>query len=169
MDVFEAIHLRRSIRRFEKKPVPDELIQKVIAAGMAAPSAGNQQPWEFIVLSDERLLKQIPQINPHASMAQTVPAAILVCANVSRELHPGFWVIDCSAATENMLLAAHASGLGAVWTGIYPVDERVAGFKRLLGLPQHIIPHSLIVLGYPAEHPSPQDRFKPERIHTNAW
>ncbi|MCR4412373.1 MAG: nitroreductase family protein [Thermoguttaceae bacterium] len=169
MDVLEALHTRRSIRQYQDRPVPAELIDRLLRAAMAAPSARNAQPWHFVVLDDRTLLDAIPEFAPNAPMVRGAPAAILVCAELRLELSPGYWPVDCAAATENLLLAAHGLGLGAVWCGIYPREERMAGFRRLLDLPKGIEPHSLVVLGYPAEHPPSQDRYRPDRVHRNGW
>jgi nitroreductase len=169
MDALENIRTRRSIRKYLDKPVPQEILQQVLAAAMYAPSACNQQPWQFIVVDDRRLLREVPKVHPYATMAAEAPLAILVCGDSRLEQVPGYWVIDCSAAVENLLLAAHALGLGAVWTGVYPQQERVEGFRRMFGLPKNVIPHSLIPLGYPAEQPPQEERHRPERIHRNAW
>ena len=169
MKALEIIHSRRSIRKYEKRKVSDELIIKIISAGMAAPSAGNQQPWQFILIKDEKILSKIPQIHPYAAMAKDAPVAILICGDLGLEKHEGFWVQDCSAATENILLAANALGLGAVWTGVFPVQERINGFKKLLDIPENVIPFALIPLGFPAEKRLKEDRYKAERIHYNGW
>jgi nitroreductase len=169
MDALQAIHSRRSIRKFQDQPVPEELIQKLLAAAMQAPSARNQQPWEFVVIDDRATLAKIPPLMPNAAMAGAAPLAVLVCADLERELSPGYWVVDCAAATENLLLAAHALSLGAVWCGVYPREPRMAGLKRLLGLPERIMPHSLVVLGQAAEQPPPANRYRPERVHRNRW
>jgi nitroreductase len=169
MDTIEAIHTRRSIRNYLDKPIPEELVNKLLAAAMAAPSARNQQPWEFIVITEKSILEKIPAVNPFAQMAGAAPLAILVCGNLKIETSPGYWVIDCAAATQNLLLCAHALGLGAVWTGTYPREERMDGYTELFDLPEHILPHSLVVIGYPAQQPPSVDRFKAERVHHNAW
>jgi len=169
MDALEAIHTRRSIRKYRDRAVPEELIRQVLAAAMNAPSARNAQPWQFVVIDDRKLLSEVPQINPNAPMARRAPAAILVCGDLRLEKSPGYWVVDCAAAAQNMLLAAHALELGAVWTGVYPRKERIEGFRRLLGLPGNVVPHSLVVLGYPAEQPAAEDRFKAERVRRNRW
>ena len=169
MDTIKAIHTRRSIRRYKDKSVSNETIRKLLAAAMAAPSARNQQPWEFIVITDPDLLEKIPTINPFADMARRAPLAILICGNLQIETSPGYWVIDCAAATQNLLLAAHALGLGAVWTGTYPNEDRMDGYTELFELPEHILPHSLVVFGYPDEELPDQDRFMEERIHHNGW
>ena len=169
MDALEAIHTRRSIRKYEDKPVPEELVRKVLAAAMSAPSASNTQPWHFVVITDRELLAEIPKVNPYAKMAGEAPLAILVCGDATLELAPGYWVVDCAAAVENLLLAAHALGLGAVWTGIHPREERMNGFRHLFGLPHNVPAHSLIVLGYPAETLPPEDRYQKERVHRDRW
>ncbi len=169
MDVLDAIRTRRSIRLYHDRPVPEDLIHQVLEAAMSAPSARNAQPWHFVVLDDRAILDRIPTFAPNAEMVRRAPVAILVCADPGLELSPGYYPLDCAAATENLLLAAHGSGLGAVWCGIYPVQPRIDGFRRLLGLPQDVVPHSLVVLGFPAERPPDQDRSRPERIHRNGW
>lgn len=169
MDTLEAIHTRRSIRQYQDKSVPEELLRKLLSAAMTAPSARNQQPWEFIVITEKDLLQKISGVNPNADMAAEAPLAILVCGNLAIETSPGYWVIDCAAATQNLLLAAHALGLGAVWTGTYPNEDRMDGYTELFDLPEYILPHSLVVLGYPQEQPLSQDRFQEERIHYNGW
>jgi nitroreductase len=169
MNTLEAIHTRRSVRKYEDRPVAAEVVQKLLAAAMQAPSARNQQPWQFLVIDERPLLVQIGQMLSNARMAQQAPVAILICGDLHEETSPGYWVVDCAAAAENMLLAAHALGLGAVWTGVYPREERMAGLSQLLGVPQHVIPHSLIVVGYAAEHVPPQDRYRPERVRQNRW
>jgi nitroreductase len=169
MDALEAIRTRRSIRQYQDRPVPQDLVQRVLAAAMSAPSACNAQPWQFIVIRDRALLKEVPRINPHAAMAERAPLAILVCGDLSLEISAGYWVVDCAAAVQNLLLAAHVLGLGAVWTGVYPQQDRIEGFRRLLKLPPQVVPHSLIVMGYPAEEPAHEDRYRPDRVHHDGW
>ena len=169
MDVLEAIHTRRSIRKHLNRPVPEELIEELLAAAMQAPSARNQQPWQFVVIDDRTMLAKIPEFMPNAAMAAQAPLAILVCGDLGLEKSPGYWVVDCAAAVENMLLAAHALGLGAVWCGVYPREPRMEGLRRLVGLPKNVIAHSLVVLGYPAEQVPPERRFRRERVRHNGW
>ena len=169
MDAMQAILTRRSIRIYTPETVPDELIDEILYAAMAAPSAGNGQPWHFVVIRDRQLLDEIPHLHPYAEMARSASVAILVCGQTGQEKHPGFWVQDCSAATQNILLAAHALGLGAVWVGVFPREERVKGFMQLLGIPEEITPLSLIPIGYPAESKSPSNRYDSSRIHPNRW
>lgn len=169
MDVFEAIYNRRSIRKYEDRDVPQELVRELLGAAMMAPSAGNAQPWQFVVIDDREKLAATKDINPYAAMAKGAPLGILVCGDLSLEKYPGYWVQDCSAAVQNILLAAHAKGLGAVWTGIHPIEERVSGFRNSFKLPENVIPLALIVLGWPAQEAKPKDRYKEERIHMNEW
>jgi nitroreductase len=169
MDAMQAILSRRSIRRYTSDPVPSGQVDRLLAAAMAAPSAGNQQPWHFVVLRDRSLLEAIPKFHPYSAMLKEAPLAILVCGDVKLEKHEGFWVQDCSAATENLLLAAHAEGLGAVWLGLYPQPERVAGMRELLGLPENVIPLALIAVGQPAEEKGPAERFDASRVHQDRW
>ena len=169
MDALEAIRTRRSIRKYKAGPVPEGLIHQLLAAAMMAPSARNQQPWQFVVINDRSLLAEYAKLHPTAEMASRAPLAILVCADLRLEVTPGYWPIDCAAAIQNMLLAAHAVGLGGVWTGVYPRQERMATLKQLCRLPDEVIPHSFIVLGYPGESPVTTDRYSDERLHRNQW
>lgn len=169
MDVIEAIRTRRSIRKYKEKPVPEELVRELLAAAMSAPSAGNQQPWHFVVITDPKILSKVETVHPHAAMAGKAPMAILVCGDLSLEKHEGFWVQDCSAAIQNLLLAAHGRGLGAVWTGIYPREPRVVGFRKLCSLPEYVIPLALVVIGYPDQELKPENRYREDRIHRNSW
>jgi len=169
METLKAIHTRRSIRKFKPTRVSEELIDKILGAAMQAPSAGNQQPWHFIVINDRELLKEIPKFSPFASMAKDAPVAILVCGDLALEKYKGFWVQDCSAAVQNMLLAAHDLNLGAVWTAAYPMEDRTEGFRLLCGLPKDIIPLALVVLGYPEHTITADNRFRRERVHLNKW
>jgi nitroreductase len=169
MDTLKAIYTRRSIREYQDKQISEELITIILKAGMMAPSARNQQPWEFVIITAAEIREKIPVVCPFAKMIVAAPLAILICGNLKVETAQGYWVIDCAAATQNMLLAAHALGLGAVWTGVYPREERMDGLTELLDLPEYILPHSLVVFGYPDQQPEHPDRFKPERIHYNGW
>lgn len=169
MDALDAIFNRRSIRKYTARPVPEDMIAGLLKAAMAAPSAGNEQAWQFIVIRDRALLDAVPKFHPYSAMLKFASVAVLVCGDLSREKFKGFWVQDCSAATQNILLTATALGLGAVWTALYPMEDRVAGMRKLLGLPEHIIPLALVPVGYPAEHPGPADRFDATRVHKDRW
>ena len=169
MDVIKAIMTRRSIRKYRNMPVDEDVIEQLLKAAMAAPSSKNEQPWVFVVIDDRSLLGEIPAFHPYAAMVKEAPIAILVCADTAAFLSENIWVQDCAAATQNILLAAHGLGLGAVWLGIHPREERMAGMTHLLKLPDTIIPFSLVVLGHSAEGKPPSNRFDISRIHRNVW
>jgi nitroreductase len=170
MDVIDALMTRRSIRKYKlQTPIPETTLQTLLDAGFHAPSAGNQQPWHFLIIDDRRILSVIQTFHPSAKMLVDADRAILVCGDLNLEKFKGYWMIDCAAATENILLAAHGLGLGACWLGIYPRDARVAGMKKLFHLPPHIIPFAVVSLGYPAEEKRREQRMKKERIHHNKW
>jgi len=165
MDVLEAIHTRRSIRKFTPQPVTEAQVTALLAAAMAAPSAGNKQVWRFVVVREPQRLEAVTKINPYAAMAPKAQLGILVCGDTRAEKYPGYWVIDCAAAVENLLLAAHGMGLGAVWTGVYPKQDRVAGMTELFGVPDGILPHSFIPIGWPGEQKPREDRYRPDFVH----
>jgi nitroreductase len=167
--MLESILSRRSIRKFKNTPVCEKDIEDILKAAMAAPSAGNSQCWEFIIINNRIILDEIPKIHPHAQMILESPIAILVCADVSREKYPERWLLDCSAATQNILLAVHEKGLGAVWVGIHPDKERIKGITKLFNLPDNIKPFSLIPIGYPNETKPPSNRFDKNKIHYNKY
>lgn len=169
MDAIDAILTRRSIRKYRDEPLPDLVIYELLRTGMAAPSAGNEQPWHFIIIKDKVTLNRITQIHPHSQMLKEAPVAILVCGDLAIEKHTGFWVQDCSAATENILIAARAKELGAVWLGICPREDRTNEFRRLFNIPDNVVPFALIALGYPAEDKHREDRYNVDRIHLEGW
>jgi nitroreductase len=170
MDVLETILSRRSIRSYQRKEVSLELIKELLKAAMYAPSAADEQPWHFLVLTDPTLLEKIPTLHPYAAMVGQAPVAVVVCGEPSTEKHAGMWVQDCAAATENLLLAAHAKGLGSVWVGVYPREERMAPLRKLLGIPANVQPFAILPLGYPAEYLEPkEDHYREERIRWNRW
>lgn len=168
----ENIMTRTSIRSYQEKPVEDEKVETLLKAAMAAPTAGNKQPWRFIVIKDKNTLKAISDNFHTMAMAENAPLAIVVCGDL-KATFPGddadYWIQDASAATENMLLAANAMGLGAVWCGIYPQMERVDLLKEMLGIPECIMPLNVVPIGYPAQNPEPKDKWKPEYIHYESW
>ncbi len=168
-EMLEEIRKRRSVRKYEDKPVSDEKIEQLLRAAMQAPSARNLQPWEFIVLKDKKTLAIIPEFHPYSAMVPSAGAAILVCGNMKRQSHIGYIVQDCSAAVQNILLEVVNQELGAVWLGIYPREERMQGMKKLFNLPDYIMPVALISIGVPAEHPEFEDRHDGTRIHNEQW
>lgn len=169
MNTVEAIRTRRSIRQYTEKEISPDLIKELLQAAMSAPSAGNGQPWQFIVVDDRSMLDQVPSVSPYAAMCKQAKLAILVCGDTTKEKYPGLLVQDCSAAIMCMLLAAHEKGLGAVWTGAHPMQDRVIGLKKLFGLPENVIPLGLVVIGHPAKTVPPQDRYQEDRVHHNKW
>lgn len=168
--VLDNIATRTSIRDYEARPVEKEKIEKMLRAAMAAPTAMNKQPWHFVVVDQRNVLDALAGTNPYAKMLKKAPLAIVVCGNTDKMIEGGgrdFWIQDASAATENLLLAAHAMGLGAVWTGAYPSEERCISISKVLSLSDNLIPLNMIVVGYPAEHPQPKQKFKEENISYN--
>jgi nitroreductase len=169
MDAMEAIFSRRSIRKYTSQKVSEKVVEELLKAGMAAPSAGNQQPWHLVVIDDRKILDEIPTVHPYSEMLKEAQVAILVCGDLKAEKHTGYWVQDCSAATQNILLAVEAQGLGGVWLGVYPREDRVSGIRKLLNLPDHIVPLSLVPVGYKGERKPPADRYDASRVHRNGW
>ncbi|MEA4855738.1 nitroreductase family protein [Solidesulfovibrio sp.] len=169
LDALAAIKTRRSVRAYTADPVTDAQVEEILRCGMQAPAACNQQPWQFVVVRERATLAKVGGINPYAAYAKAAPVAILVAGDLSLEKCGGYWIEDTSACAQNMLLAAHALGLGAVWTGIYPLPERVEAFRALLAMPENVTPMALLVIGHPAEQPAPQDRYRPERVHREKW
>lgn len=169
MDAMEAILTRRSVRKYDKKPISDQIVKELLEAAMSAPSAGNEQPWHFIMIDDPEILGKVPTFHSHAQMLKDASIAILVCSDMKLEKHKGMWFQDCSAATENILIAVRAKELGSVWLGIFPREERIKGMRQLLNIPGHVMPFSLISIGYPAEKQGRVNRFNTSRIHYNKW
>jgi nitroreductase/flavin reductase (DIM6/NTAB) family NADH-FMN oxidoreductase RutF len=170
--VMENIMTRTSIRAYEDRQIEDEKVEKMLQAAMAAPTAGNKQPWKFVVIKDKNTLKTISGHFHTMTMTENAPMAIVVCGDMDLtfpEDGRDYWVEDASAATENLLLAAHSMGLGAVWCGIYPMQDRVKYLSELLKLPENIVPLNVIPVGYPAEDPAPKDKWKPENVHYESW
>ena len=170
-ETLKTIANRRSIRRYENRLVDRETIERILRAGVAAPSANNRQPWEFVVVTEREILDRIAEFHPYAKMLFDAPLCICVCGNVRRELGgaPKFWAQDCSAVTQNILLAAEALGLGAVWCGVYPEEGIVESTRRVLGLPSHIVPLNVIPLGYPDEDPPVKNKWREDKVHWQKW
>jgi len=167
------IFSRRSVRQYSNKTVDRTVAEQILRAAMNAPSANNQQPWQFIVITDKGKMAEITKYHPWSGMLLQAPMAILVVADPDRIVSKGdmqdTWVQDCSAATQNALLAAHAQGLGAVWLGLYPDRRRVDNTRKLFNVPEGKVPFSIISLGYPAEQPRFRDRYDATRIHWENW
>ena len=147
MEAMEAILTRRSIRKYEARLVDESIQRELLNAAMNAPSSSN------VIFSSltRKTLNEMPNFHPYSKMVKEAPMAVFVCGDLQLEKGKGVWVQDCSAATENLLIAANARGLGAVWLGVYPIEERIIGSRRLPGLPDHIIPLCIVVIGYPAK------------------
>ncbi len=169
--IYDAIMSRTSVRSYTSQPVEQAKVEKLLRAAMSAPTAGNRQPWEFIVVTERAILDQFPAIIPGAHMASKSQLAIVVLGSPTKALLPEYWVQDCSAATENILLAAHGMGLGAVWCGAYPNNpaDRVGQISRLLNLPDGIIALNVIVVGYPDSEPTIKDKWELSKIHYNRY
>ncbi|NLK36185.1 MAG: nitroreductase family protein [Gracilibacteraceae bacterium] len=165
----KAILERRSIRKYTGEPVSDADMKDLLKAAMAAPSAHNKQPWAFIIVNDRRLLTKITEFHPYSKMLNEAPMAIIVCGDRNKEESAGYWVQDCSAATENILIAAQSKGLGTVWLGVYPVEERIDAIRKIFRIPEHIMPLNVIAVGHPAEKKQPADRYDESRIRFNKW
>lgn len=165
----KAILERRSIRKYTDEPVSEEDIKDLLKAAMAAPSAHNEQPWEFIIVTDRQLLMAVAKVHPYGKMLNEAPLAVIVCGDMEKEKAKGYWVQDCSAATENILIAVQDKGLGAVWTGIYPMEDRVEDIRKIFGIPENVIPMNVIAVGHPAEKKEPADRYDEKRVHFDKW
>jgi nitroreductase len=169
MELFDTILTRRSIRRYTTEKIENDLVNKIIKAGMYAPSAVNKQPWHFIVFEDKKSMNDIMEVHQSSAMLAEAQIAILVCYDEKLQHDEGYGAVDCSNATQNMLLAAHALGLGACWVGIYPRVNRMEALHSIFRLPPNVKAFSVIALGYPAEQKNMPERYKPERIHFEKW
>lgn len=169
MDAEEVMLTRRSVRRYTDEPVSEEMVLRLLKVAMAAPSARDQRPWRFVVVRDRGLLKALAAAEPNGAMIARAQVAVVVCADLDLVKSEGFWIQDCAAATQNLLLAVHAEGLGAVWVGTYPREERVNGVRAVLALPEHLVPFSVVPLGYPAERPAPAVRFDEGRVYRDRY
>ena len=171
-NVLDAIKTRVSVRQFTGEKISDDQIRTLLECAMAAPSAMNKQPWAFVVVTDEEPLARLAQASPYSRCDNHPACAFVLCGDLTNALEgeaQNFWVKDVSAATENLLLAAHAMGLGAVWTGVHPSSERVAAVREALSLPEHIVPMCIVPVGVPAEQPAVKNKFKEDNIHFNKW
>jgi len=166
MELREVLLKRRSVRKFTQEPVSEEMINELMHAAMSGPSACNKKPWQFYVVENQDVLEQLRQASKFTNMK--APLAIIVCGDLSNALPMQlgeYWVQDCSAATENILLRATDLGLGAVWCGIYPQKRAEKNVRELLGLKEHLIPLNIILVGHPNEEPAARDQYEEERVH----
>ncbi len=172
--VIECIMTRTSVRNYTGEEVNDSIINKILRAGMAAPTAANQQPWQFVVVTDQILKDSITNAFEYTKMVKDCSFAIVVCGDMDNLFEGdipdgGFWVEDCSAASENMLLAAHALGLGGVWCGIYPLRDREQRLHSILNLPSNLTPLNVMAFGYPSQPTSPKNKWNPAKVHYNSF
>lgn len=168
---FDTVAHRSSVRSFTPEPIKPKEWDLLLRAAMSAPSAVNRQPWEFVLIENRAMLDALAEALPYAKMAKQAPGAVLVCADPARA-HQGkveYAILDASAACENLLLAADALGLGAVWTAVYPQADRQAVVRKLVGVPEGVIPLALVPVGHPKGEARPQDKYKPELIHRERW
>ncbi len=171
-DALSTIMTRTSVREYTGQAVTDQQVETMLRAAMAAPTAVNRQPWAFVVIKDRNKLNALADSIGSMKMAAKAQVAIAVCGDMTRALDGAghdFWIQDVSAATENLLLAAHAQGLGAVWCGVYPSPERVATVSDLLGLPDEIVPLAIVPVGYPEGTPTPKEKWDSTKVHVDKW
>jgi nitroreductase len=169
METLKAILTRRSIRKYSTKNIPEEYYEVMLKAAMHAPSGRNRQPWHFILVNNREILKKIAEVSPSWKMLEEAASAIVVCGDLNLEESESFIIQDCSAATQNILLAAHELGLGSVWLGVHPREDRLEPIREILHIPAHIIPVSMVSLGSPDEDRDQPDRYNLERIHQDRW
>lgn len=165
-DVIQTIFSRRSIRKYTSEPVSEDEIKTLLEAAMAAPSANNSQPWRFVVVTDRRTLDALAEAHPYGKMLAQATLCIAVCGDPAAS---AYWEQDCSAATENLLLAATALGLGAVWLGVHPRQDRIAAVRRVLEIPENIVPLNLLSIGHPAETKEPRTQYDEAKVHRERW
>ncbi len=173
-DTLSVIAARCSVRSYDQsRDVDGATVEALLKAAMSAPTAVNLQPWEFVVVKDKATLEALAKTNRFGGMIAHAPLAVVVCGDTIQEARgePNkWWMLDCSAATENLLLAATAKGLGAVWTAVYPHDERISAVRQVLNIPDRFIPLCIVPIGYPADSSAkPKDKWKPEKIHNDKW
>ena len=168
----ETILSRRSIRRYTGEKIGRKELETIVRAGMSAPTSKDTRHLFFIVIDDAKTVEKVCEGLPYAKMLLTAKHAIIVLADLNLA-HGGkeapYWIQDCSATAENILIAAEALGLGACWTGIYPRVERVDCLRNLLGVPEHVVPLNIIVIGHPTGEDKPRDKFMPSRIYWDRW
>ena len=177
METIDVMMNRRSIRKYADKEIPREVVETILKAGMAAPTATNAREWSFVVVRDPETLNKMADANGRAATPlKGAKLGILICGDLERAFKgaPDYWIIDCAIAGENMTIAAEALGLGSVWLGTWPQVEKVQGQRELFDLPEHIVPHSIIAFGYPAEGEAPGPRadrpdFEEDRVHYEKW
>lgn len=169
MNIIDLIVSRRSIRKYTDEKIKPEILTEIIRTAMYAPSAVNKRPWHFIVIDDRDKMDKIMEVHPYSRMLKTASHAVLVCGDLNLQHDTGYWLADCGAATQNLLLAAHGSGLGSCWIGIYPREKRMTDMKSIFNLPDYVNAFALVSLGYPDEKKEIPDRYEENKIHYNEW
>lgn len=163
----DTIFNRKSVRKYTERPVEKAMLETLARAGMAAPSSKDRRPWEFIIVTDRKLLDAMGEGLPLARMLKDTKQAIVVCGDTVKSENA--WYLDCSAAAQNILLAAESMGLGAVWTAAYPYPDRIKVVREVLNLPNHLVPLTVIPVGYPQGSEKPKVKFNKQQIHYNSW
>jgi nitroreductase len=170
MELYEGLITRRSVRNYTGERISDNKVEEIVRAGMYAPSARNCRPWHFIIIDDREVLDRIMKVHPYSAMLSHASHAVVVCGDKEAENGPGYYQLDCSAATQNILLAAHSMNFGAVWLGVEPREERIKAISAILGLPSTVLPLSIVSVGVPSKKlPPPPLRFEKEKIRRNKW
>ena len=167
--MINAIYNRRSIRKYKQQPVEKEKIQELLRMAMYAPTGRNTQLWEFVVVDDRQLMAKFQAAHPYSSMLSQAPMMLLVCANLERNSIPNYYMGDCGAAAQTILLGAYDMGLGTCWMGIAPSQERIDAVKEIFNMPENIVPFCAIAVGYPDEEKEMPERFDESKIHYNKW
>jgi nitroreductase len=171
-ETLTTIFNRKSVRSYEDVAISMEQLTLLAKAGMAAPTACGKMPWDFIVITDKACLNKLSEALPYAKMAKNAGAAIVVTGDLNRQCNgkdASYWMLDCSAASQNVLLAAESIGLGAVWTSVFPEEDRIFSVRAILGIPEDVVPLNLICIGAPKGDHTPKDKFDAELIHINKW
>lgn len=171
-ETLKIIHERKSVRNYTNQDVTRKQLETLVKAGMAAPTAADKRPWAFVVVTKQKKLKAIANVMKYGKMVAQAKAAIVVCG-IPKESLPGwdsvYWIQDCSAASENILLAAESMGLGAVWLGVYPNQKRIKNISEILNVPQGTIPLNVISIGWPQGVEKPKKKYDPKKVHWNKW
>jgi len=167
----DFVFARRSVRAYRDQPVPEARVRDLLEAAMAAPSAVCKDPWHFVVLREQRTRQLVAECLPNGKMLGQAPLGFVICGD-TQAAHDGelsYLLQDCSAAVENLLLAAAALGLGACWLGVHPRADRIRNVSEILNLPDHILPIAAVAMGWPTQAPSPRTRFREEAVHNECW
>lgn len=169
MTLIDVINSRRSIRKYTGEAIDDEMLKSIIQTGFQAPSAHNCQPQNFIVVKDREILNTIAEKHKYAKMLTKAGCAIVVCGDTKKQPREGLIVADCSASIQNMLLASHSLGLGAVWIGLYPIKEFEKIISDILDIPENMIPVGIVSIGHKVREKDMIDKYDKNRVHLDKW